>query len=254
MEEPKLISNDLDEIHINYCSDKLLIQNEFLDDNNNENKLKSIEQEQEQEPVKQPEEYIKVYYKVCTQNDPRPINQFDNGTCKLEFIWTYENFHKEYDWYNDDAEKRNKEIEEKNALEKAEWEKNKVVKEKLPELQQTPVNSPINSPILSNRKKPTKMSSDSESSSDSSTNKKVMNKKVMGKKSKKFNNYTSSDSDDSSSPRKVQTTKKPIGKKLNKFKQSSSDSDDSSSPHKIQKKPNIKKSTKKWANDSDSDN
>lgn len=65
----------------------------------------------ELEPTKTPEEYIRVYYKVSTPEDERKINEFDNGTCELEFIWTYENYHKQKDWYNSNVEEYNKQIE-----------------------------------------------------------------------------------------------------------------------------------------------
>lgn len=78
------------------------------------------------EETKKPEDYIKVYYKVCGTNDTRKLNEFDNGTCQLKFIWQYDGYHGPFDWYNDNAEVRNKEIEEKIKKEKEEFEKTKL--------------------------------------------------------------------------------------------------------------------------------
>lgn len=79
--------------------------------------------------LKTPEEYIRVYYKVSTLNDTRTINEFDNGTSQLTFIWIYENYHKQKDWYNCNVEKQNKIIEDKEQLAKEAKEKEKLEKE-----------------------------------------------------------------------------------------------------------------------------
>lgn len=76
------------------------------------------------EPVKNPEEYIKVYFKVCENKDSRKINEFDNGTCELAFIFKYEDYHKQFDWYSDDVEVRNAFTEEKIKKQKEEATKN----------------------------------------------------------------------------------------------------------------------------------
>jgi len=83
------------------------------------------------EEVKKPEDYIKVYYKVCSPYDARKLNEFDNGVSQLNFIWEYDNYHGPFDWYNDNAETKNKEIEEKIKKEKEQFEKEKLEKDKL---------------------------------------------------------------------------------------------------------------------------
>jgi hypothetical protein len=72
---------------------------------------KKLLNENGEEETKQPEEYIKVYYKVCTKNSQMKINEFDNGTTELSFIWEYNNYHKEFKWYDKDQEKENLEKE-----------------------------------------------------------------------------------------------------------------------------------------------
>lgn len=68
------------------------------------------------EPLKAPEEYIRVYYKVSTVGDSKLINEFDNGKCDLIFIWNYDNYHKGKDnWYDSNVEASNKLIEERMA-------------------------------------------------------------------------------------------------------------------------------------------
>lgn len=67
--------------------------------NNSSNNNQNTESE-----LKQPEEYIRVYYKVSTPTDIKKINEFDNGTCDLQFIWTYEDYYKQKDWYNSNVE------------------------------------------------------------------------------------------------------------------------------------------------------
>jgi hypothetical protein len=79
------------------------------------------------EVVASPESYIKVYFKVCGLNDVRKINEFDNGVCELVFIFKYEDYHKQFDWYSDDAEVRNAIVEEEIKKQKELAAKNEVV-------------------------------------------------------------------------------------------------------------------------------
>ena len=100
--------------------------NDNLDNNLNNNLDNNLDNliPDEVEELKQPEEYIKVYYKVCTKNSTYKINEFENGTCDLKFIWEYDNYHKEFDWYNKDQEKEQKgKEEEKRKLEENEKRK-----------------------------------------------------------------------------------------------------------------------------------
>ncbi len=70
---------------------------------------------------KKPEDYIKVYYKVCDSKSTLKINEFDNGTCELNFIWNYSDFHTQMDWYSRDQEQEQI-IREKLTQEKKEEE------------------------------------------------------------------------------------------------------------------------------------
>jgi hypothetical protein len=90
----------------------------IINDINENNKPEEIcekanEKVGEEVEVKNPEDYIKVYWKVCRLGDTKKINEFDNGQCEFTFIWKYENFHKQFDWYNSDAEVIYREIEER---------------------------------------------------------------------------------------------------------------------------------------------
>ena len=73
------------------CDNKII--NPLLENNENV----------EEEEIKNPEDYIKVYYKVHSANNPiaESINCFDNGNTKFTFISDYDGFHICYDdeWY-----------------------------------------------------------------------------------------------------------------------------------------------------------
>jgi hypothetical protein len=86
-------------------------------------KFKLVDQNGE-EP-KLPEEYIKVYWKVCTKNSQYKINEFENGNTELNFIWEYENYHKQFDWYSKDQEKEQIEKQKQREIEEKEKEKEK---------------------------------------------------------------------------------------------------------------------------------
>jgi hypothetical protein len=159
------------------------------------------------EPVKAPEDYIRVYYRVSTPGDTRQMNEFDNGTCELKFIWTYDNYHKQKDWYNSNVEITNKIIEEKEKLAKEEKEKlkkamartvNAVDSEEESEEESTPTYKRPKSAS----KKPTKIQSDSESESDNQTSppkkatKKMVSRKVQSESSE---SESESDEDDDNS-------------------------------------------------------
>jgi hypothetical protein len=142
------------------------------------------------EELKAPEDYIRVYYRVSTSYDKRQMNEFDNGVCELKFIWTYENYHKQKDWYNSNVETTNKVIEEKEKLLKAELEKQKQqlmtlpISITFPQVQQA---SPI--PVLTKKNMLNKSrkfiqsdsSSDSEDSDNSNESPKPIRKKVATK-------------------------------------------------------------------------
>lgn len=151
------------------------------------------------EPVKAPEDYIRVYYRVSTPDDVRQMNEFDNGTCELKFIWTYENYHKQKDWYNSNVEITNKVIEEKERLAKEEKEKLKKAMSK------------------------TVDAIDSESDNDSTQY--TRPKKV----SKRVKSVSSSESESSESDSEPDTSPKPVQKKASKKIQSESESSESES-------------------------
>ncbi len=96
---------------------------------NNDQKNKETDSKQNNntdQEVKSPEKYILVFFKVLTANDTRPINEFDNGTTHLSFIWKYENYHKSKDWYNSNVEEQNKMLEQKQKESKENYEKKKL--------------------------------------------------------------------------------------------------------------------------------
>jgi hypothetical protein len=71
----------------------------------------------QEEELKEPHEYIRVFYKVSKPGDTRKNNEFENGDCELVWITDYENYHKEKDWYNSNIVK---EMEEAQAAADAE--------------------------------------------------------------------------------------------------------------------------------------
>lgn len=146
------------------------------------------------EPVKAPEDYIRVYYRVSTPGDMRQMNEFDNGICELKFIWTYENYHKQKDWYNSNVDVTNKIIEEKERSAKDLKEKLKKAMSKTVDA----VDSEESDDDSTQYKRPKKISKKvaSVSSSDSDSDISLVPKKVC-KKIQSDNE--SSESDDSKS-------------------------------------------------------
>jgi hypothetical protein len=93
----------------------------ILDDENvimDENK--TVDENNTVDEIKKPEDYIKVYYKVMAKTEVGNFNEFDNGICVMSFIWKYENYHYSCDWYSDNIEIKNKEIEERMQKRKEE--------------------------------------------------------------------------------------------------------------------------------------
>ena len=95
---------------INFGKDKKVDETNKLNSSDEFTKVEQISEinnniEDTASEEKKPEDYIKVYYKVCDSNSTLKINEFDNGTCELNFIWDYTDFHTQMDWYSRDQEK-----------------------------------------------------------------------------------------------------------------------------------------------------
>lgn len=109
--------NDKNNIDLKQETIHIQIPKTIQEIHNVDNVDKNIKQDEcNVQELKDPSEYIRVYYKVSTSKDTREINEFDNGTFNLKFIWTYEEYHKSKDWYNSNVEEQNKIINEKEKI------------------------------------------------------------------------------------------------------------------------------------------
>jgi hypothetical protein len=126
-QNPNIIIVDDTKTTFDKIDKKLFTNNNIsnIDPNQNISQNDSYSQDNnkdDSQKVSQPEDYIKVYWKVCTPNSNYKINEFSNGNCDLKFIWEYDNYHKGFDWYNKDQELEQIQ-REKEELEQAQKEK-----------------------------------------------------------------------------------------------------------------------------------